>query len=163
MYLVQSTSLSGLPNELLIEIFEPVVAANPIHIGRLMLVCRAWSQVIKATPQLWSTIRITVPRMLKAAKQCASYCATCVERSKPFPLDIDIHYTSCQELPHDLWHALAAVDLIPATAITQPSTHLNVLHSWWYVPNFNLIHKFWESPSDSPFKRYCREQYLAPL
>jgi len=169
MHLVQSISpgrcgaLSGLPNELLIEIFEPVVAANPIHIGRLMLVCRAWSQVIKSTPQLWTTIRITVPRMLKAARQCASYCATCVERSKPFPLDIDIHYTSFQELPQELWHALAAVKLIPASAITQPSTHLDVLHPWWSVPNFDRVHKFWESPEDSLFKRYCREQYLAPL
>lgn len=84
--------IEKLPTELWVDIFEIVVRSRPMHINRLMLVCRSWHQIIISTPLLWSTIHIMVPRMTEKITQCARYCALCVERSSNYPLEISIEY-----------------------------------------------------------------------
>jgi len=121
-------AMLNLPTELLLEIFNLVVATNPMHIGNIMLVCRLWQHLILSTPRLWTKIQIIVPKKPEDVTQCVTYCAYCVERSKGYPLDIVIDFTALNSDPS----RRAFWDATKDTAHSV-STRLPFIRQWRYL------------------------------
>lgn len=84
--------ISSLPTELLIRIFDLAIAGNTKRIGQLLFVCRSWTSILLSTPQLWSNIRtLILVTTLDALQDSTQYFRACIERSKEYPITIDIN------------------------------------------------------------------------
>ncbi|CAG7850769.1 SubName: Full=Uncharacterized protein {ECO:0000313/EMBL:CCA78033.1} [Serendipita indica DSM 11827] len=82
-----TASINHLPPELLTCIFQLALLEDHTRIGRLLFVCRHWTQLVLHTPILWTNIHVRVQGSDKAPVK-PSYVRACYARSGELPLEV---------------------------------------------------------------------------
>jgi len=119
----------GLPEDILLPIFQYYIMENSMGIRRLVRVCHGWTDLIllKTDHGLWSTIRVEVPPLAKDINGCAKFCEECVKRSRDKLLDIYLDYTTA-ELPFE--RVLFDHVLEPLQKINDDPEYRKILDTW---------------------------------
>jgi hypothetical protein len=119
----------GLPDDLLLPIFQYYVMENSMGIRRLVRVCRGWRDLILLTTDhgLWSTIRVEIPPLAKDINACVKFCEECVKRSGEKLLDIYLDYTTAA-LPFE--RVLFEHLLEPLQQVNDDPEYREMLDTW---------------------------------
>ncbi|PVF98492.1 hypothetical protein CPB86DRAFT_814709 [Serendipita vermifera] len=81
-----------LTEDIIILIFQKLVDANPIDIGRVLQVCQAWYSVATKRPILWTRIITRPGRDVESIHRMTRYVEAAVSYSQGLPLDIVLDF-----------------------------------------------------------------------
>lgn len=86
-------NIAVLPLELLIEIVTTTAWEEPLAPLRLRRVCRWWRDIVDASPSVWQRLSFGDDVAISRAK-----AVLWMRRSRPLPIDIDLHITDSDML-----------------------------------------------------------------
>jgi len=90
--------ISLLPSELLCQILVEVVDGDYADVLPLSLVCRTWRRTVITTPQMWTTIQITLVNDMYHMTNQHQMIQVVLDRNKSLLLDVSIDFTSINPL-----------------------------------------------------------------
>jgi F-box-like len=115
---------TSFPNEIILKIFEAVVAVDSPTMRRILLVSRKWNQMAMNQPSLWARLSFQVPETMAInyLMESTSYTKQALLRSGDLLLDISIDFRAAGDLD--------TIALSEAGFGFQVPKHL--LTDWWY-------------------------------
>ncbi|KAF8636958.1 hypothetical protein AX17_003134 [Amanita inopinata Kibby_2008] len=151
--------ISNLPAEVLVEIFKhctPILgdvsrALKDVAPLLLCRVCSSWRTLARSTPELWKSMTIHIPHILKDARYVTSFIAGWLGRSGTLPLAIYLNITSVIAKVHtkailkilcqyaSRWESVyIAYPNSPSVPFPlRETSHLPRLRSFYYVSGFS--------------------------
>ncbi|KAG8819705.1 hypothetical protein FRC17_010362 [Serendipita sp. 399] len=91
LMLSHKRTISSLPNEMMLEIFQLLVSDGSHRLRPVLLVNKRTHALVTSAPSLWCKISIKFDRALQECNDLSvRYIETCIKNSRKFLLDVDL-------------------------------------------------------------------------